>query len=74
MSHNRWLSPIFKVAAVIGRIQTWLILTVFYFVIAAPVALVFQLLADPLQLRSPSSIWKSRSQPPDLWIWAKAQS
>ena len=62
-------------AKIIGRAQTWLILTLFYFVILTPVALVFRWLADPLQLRkTPRSSWRAKTEPPDRWSWAKAQS
>ena len=62
------------VAKRIGQIQAWLILTAFYFVIVAPIALIFKLAADPLHLRRHvSSIWTSRNVPKDLQAWAKEQ-
>lgn len=58
----------------IGQVQAWLILTVFYFVILAPVALLFKCLADPLSLRRSSrSIWHPKVPPRDLRQWGKAQ-
>ena len=64
-----------RVAHGIGRVQAWLILTLFYFLIMAPVACIFQRCADPLRLRRKAEpAWKSRSEPPDRWAWAKAQS
>ena len=62
------------VAKRIGQFQAWLILTVFYFVIVAPVALIFQLVADPLHLREhAASIWSTRVPPEDPLAWAKEQ-
>ena len=63
-----------RLAQRIGRIQAWLIFTLFYFIILAPVALVFKLLADPLRLRSRASLWTSRTPPADPISWGKAQS
>ncbi len=58
----------------IGRVQSWIILTVFYFVIVAPIALIFKLCTDPLHLHSnQSSLWHPRTPPHDRWLWAKAQ-
>ncbi|MBI3088396.1 MAG: hypothetical protein HYY91_05905 [Candidatus Omnitrophica bacterium] len=58
----------------VGEVQAWLILTVFYFLILAPVALLFKCAADPLRLRrAPGSIWHPKPPPRDLRQWAKAQ-
>lgn len=58
----------------IGQAQAWLILTLFYFTIVTPIAILFRLAADPLHLRRRrSSTWTVRSHPADLWRWAKAQ-
>ena len=63
------------VAKAIGRVQTWLILTLFYFVVLAPVALIFRCLADPLQLRgSTRSGWRTRTESADRRAWAASQS
>lgn len=41
-----------KVAIVIGRVNTVIIMTVFYFLIIAPIGLIFRLFGwDPLQVR-----------------------
>jgi len=58
----------------IGRIHAWLIFTLFYFVVFAPVAVLFRCLADPLRLRrGVQSVWAQRSMPSDRWVWAKSQ-
>ena len=65
---------ILALAKLIGHVQTWLILTVFYFVILAPVALIFKCIADPLRLRGGSgSLWTPRILPDDWRIWATEQ-
>jgi hypothetical protein len=46
---TRWT----KVAHVVGNVQARILLTLFYFVIAPPFALVVKLLHDPLALREP---------------------
>ena len=62
-------------AKTIGRAQAWLILTLFYFVVLAPVALIFRCVADPLHLRaSAGSNWLPKSEPADRWSWARSQS
>ena len=63
-----------KIAKRIGRVQAWIIFTLFYFVIMAPVALIFRVLADPLRLRSRASLWTSRAPPADPISWGRAQS
>ena len=63
-----------RLAQRIGRIQAWLIFTLFYFIILAPVALVFKLLADPLRLRPRASLWTSRPPPADPIVWGRTQS
>ena len=63
-----------RVATAIGHVQAWLVLTVFYFIILAPIALIFKLVSDPLHLRTrATSIWNARAQPPDLRRWVSAQ-
>jgi hypothetical protein len=62
------------IAKRIGRVQTWIIFTFFYFVVMAPVALIFKLLADPLHLRPRASLWKTRVPSADPMVWGKAQS
>lgn len=61
-------------AKTLGRVQTWLVLTLFYFLLLAPVALIFRCVADPLGLRRRGSPWRPKQEPPDRWAWAKAQS
>jgi len=57
------------VAEVIGRAQTYLFLSFFYFVIAMPFALITRLCTDPLQLRAargPSAWRPARRVEPSL--------
>jgi len=59
----------------IGHVQGWLILTLLYVLVLAPVAVIFKRLADPLRLRkSARPVWHTKSPPPDRWAWAKEQS
>ena len=59
----------------LGELQAWLILTGFYFIVLAPVALIFKLVADPLRLhRSLRSIWHTRPQSADRWRWMRSQA
>ncbi len=66
---------VLQVARVVGHVQAAILLTLFYFVVLAPVALLSQLMSDPLHLRrsSSGSPWRSRIQPADWRAWAKAQ-
>lgn len=50
------------IAHAIGNVQARVLLTVFYFVIAPPFALIVKLVRDPLSLRLPSgeSYWVRR--------------
>ena len=71
---SRLRTLLLTVARRIGRVQAWIIFTLFYFLVMAPVALIFKLLADPLHLRHHSSLWKARMPPADPMVWGKAQS
>ena len=71
---NRLWRGVKAVAHRIGLFQTWLMLTIFYGVCLMPVALLFNIFADPLHLRTSSaSIWHTKTHPTDLGMWAKAQ-
>ena len=73
MPQRLW-TALLAVAKRIGHVQAWVILTIFYFVVLAPAALLFQLTADPLHLRRRSgSVWERRPQIPDPRAWAKSQ-
>jgi len=59
----------------IGRVQSWIILTIFYFVMIGPVALLYRLFADPLRMRRGKPVWRPRPPaPPDPMAWARTQS
>ena len=82
---KRCWNAVVAVAKRIGQVQAWLILSVLYFVLMAPIALFFQLTADPLRLRprlprklgggqgGRQSGWCERFQPPNGLEWAKHQ-
>jgi hypothetical protein len=70
---RRLKAALWAVAKVIGRVQTWILLTAFYIVLLAPVALIFKLLADPLHLRRRPSIWCKKELPADRMTWARGQ-
>ena len=55
---KKWLI----VAQAIGNFQAQLILSLFYFIILAPVAILFKLFADPLNLKA-----KQRSNNFEKW-------
>ena len=65
---GRWLSDVWsrwkRVAHVIGNFQARVLLTVFYFVIVPPFAVIVRLLKDPLALRRPrtaETFWVERT-------------
>ena len=65
---GRWLGDAWvrwkRLAHVIGNFQARVLLTVFYFVIVPPFALVLRLLKDPLALRGPrmaETFWIERT-------------
>ena len=58
----------------VGRVQAWIIFTVFYFVLLAPVAILARWFSDPLHLRRGTQpIWTPHAPPSDLLVWAKSQ-
>ena len=63
------------VAKRVGQVQAWIILTACYWVLLAPIALVFRWTSDPLQLRKGAAPrWHPKTPPPDRMTWAKSQS
>jgi len=71
---NRAWTLVMRLATRIGHLQAWIILTVCYFVLLAPLAVIFKLCTDPLRLRHRhASMWHPRTPPGDRWGWAKAQ-
>jgi hypothetical protein len=72
---KRLWQVLLAVAKRIGQVQTWIIFTLFYFVILAPVALIYQLMADPLRLRNGTQpIWRRRPTVDDPLAWVKEQA
>ena len=62
------------VARRIGQAQSWLLLTLFYFLFLAPVALVYRCVADPLRLgRRARDPWCLREPVLDQQRWARIQ-
>jgi len=49
---QRWT----KIAKVIGEFQSRLILTIFYYLILAPMALCVRIFSDPLRLKRPGRV------------------
>lgn len=71
---ERLWNRLLAIAKRLGHVQAWLILTLFYFVILAPVALIYRLAADPLHVRRASgSIWQKRPAISNHLAWAKSQ-
>jgi hypothetical protein len=60
-----------RAATRIGRIQAWIILTLFYFILLAPIAVLFRL-ATRRSTRE-ANPWHPRPNPADPLAWAKAQ-
>ena len=70
---NIW-KVVLAITKPIGRFQTWLLLTLFYIVFLAPVAIIFKWCADPLHLRlRKGSNWWPKTEPPDWLTWARTQ-
>ncbi len=59
----------------LGRVQARVLLTLIYFVVLAPIALIFRQAADPLQLkrRAKRTAQSARATLRDAWPWARAQ-
>ena len=73
--HKRLGRAFITLARRIGHVQAWLLLSICYFLVVGPIALIIKALSDPLRLhRYTGSVWRKRPQTPDFWIWAKAQS
>ena len=60
-----------RVAKRIGEIQAWLILTLFYFTLLAPIAIMVRLAAR--RGAREADPWHPRSEPADPAAWAKAK-
>jgi len=54
-----------KLAKKIGDFQARLILTVLYFVVVAPFALIVRFAADPLSIKPHQQGWRRRAEPED---------
>jgi hypothetical protein len=72
---TRAWEALLRAAQAIGRVQAWLLFTLFYFVVMAPAAVVFRLCADPLHLRRRRTPWVPRAEgPTDRLAWGRLQS
>ena len=67
---NRWMAAL----RTFGNIQAWLILSLFYIVLIAPVGFVFRLAADPLRLRTRGATWQPLARAYDRMDQALEQS
>lgn len=71
---KRIWAVLLKVAHRIGRVQAWIIFTLFYFIVMAPAAVVLRLCSDPLHLRRRSSPWVPHgAAPKDRLAWGRLQ-
>jgi hypothetical protein len=62
------------IAHVIGDFQSRLLLSLFYFVVFAPLGVGVRLLGDPLRTRSGAGTrWLERPVPADVAAWARRQ-
>ena len=70
-----WMARWMAALRVVGNIQAWIILSLFYVVLVAPVGFVFRLLADPLRIRRRNtSAWIPLPSQYDRLDAAKEQS
>lgn len=52
------------IASVIADVQSWLIVTVFYYTILVPFGLAARFMSDPLRMKEPESGWLEREPVP----------
>lgn len=52
------------IASVIADVQSWLIVTVFYYTILVPFGLISRLNSDPLRIKEPAAGWLEREPIP----------
>ena len=57
-SRRPWLDRWMALLRTVGNFQAWILLTLFYVVVIAPIGLVFRCVADPLRLRRRGSTWQ----------------
>ena len=57
-SRHLWVARWMRIVYAVGTIWSWVLLSLFYVVIIAPIGLLVRLLADPLRVRSRASSWQ----------------
>ena len=57
-STHPWLARWMWIVYAVGAIWAWLLLSLFYVMIIAPIGLLVRLLADPLRVRPKSASWQ----------------
>ena len=67
---ERWMALL----RTIGNVQAWILLSVFYVVVIAPIGFIFRFRADPLRLRARGSTWQPFGRQYDRLDQAKEQS
>jgi len=73
-SRRPWLDRWMALLRTIGNFQAWILLTLFYVVVIAPIGLVFRCAADPLRLRRRGSTWQPFGRHYDRMEEASSQS
>ena len=61
---NKWK----KIAKTVSNFQTKLILTIVYFLLITPIALIYKIFADPLKLKKKKTANWAERKPEDLTI------
>jgi uncharacterized membrane protein len=69
-----WMKKWMQIVHVIGNIWAWIILSVFFIVILAPVAIIYRCFANPLRLRSRQPAWQALPSQYDQLAEAELQS
>lgn len=73
MKIKRYFRKIKRSLQIIVNVQVRIILSIVYFIIITPVALVVGLFGDPLGIKGPDVSWKSRHRIEDLSEFLRRQ-
>ena len=73
-SRRPWLDRWMALLRIIGGIQAWILLSLFYVVIVTPMGLLVRWLSDPLRLRCSDTTWQPFARQYDQIGKAQEQS
>lgn len=57
-SQRGWMDRWMALLRAVGNVQAWVVLSLFYVAVIAPIGAIFRLCADPLRLRRRDSTWQ----------------